>query len=197
MLQSFGEIPVEEIIPKMHSKKYSSNTFNERLSCLKKVSNFLVRTGKISYNLFSEVKGMRRSSRSLVPERMPFTIEETNKILEALKNSMGNRNAAWYFPFVKFLFMTGVRNAEAIGLTVEMINFKEKYILINQAFARTDKGHHVKARVMKPTKTGNARYIPLTPGLEELLLPLVQNKDRKSTRLNSSHIPLSRMPSSA
>ena len=29
------------------------------------------------------------------------------------------------------------------------------------------------------------------------LFDLINNKDRKSTRLNSSHIPLSRMPSSA
>ena len=33
--------------------------------------------------------------------------------------------------------------------------------------------------------------------LENLLKPFAQLKDRKSTRLNSSHIPLSRMPSSA
>ena len=39
------------------------------------------------------------------------------------------------------------------------------------------------------------------PGTKELIAPLEysgnMDKDRKSTRLNSSHIPLSRMPSSA
>ena len=32
---------------------------------------------------------------------------------------------------------------------------------------------------------------------QQILEQLAQNRDRKSTRLNSSHIPLSRMPSSA
>ena len=32
---------------------------------------------------------------------------------------------------------------------------------------------------------------------EHILSPYVKQEDRKSTRLNSSHIPLSRMPSSA
>ena len=34
-------------------------------------------------------------------------------------------------------------------------------------------------------------------GTSELVLPAPTRVDRKSTRLNSSHIPLSRMPSSA
>ena len=39
----------------------------------------------------------------------------------------------------------------------------------------------------------------LLGGLGDIIIVLIQfiNKDRKSTRLNSSHIPLSRMPSSA
>ena len=42
--------------------------------------------------------------------------------------------------------------------------------------------------------------VPLLPGEDELPEPLPPPPvppDRKSTRLNSSHIPLSRMPSSA
>ena len=39
------------------------------------------------------------------------------------------------------------------------------------------------------------RVVPLLPtDVEAIVLPI---QDRKSTRLNSSHIPLSRMPSSA
>ena len=42
-------------------------------------------------------------------------------------------------------------------------------------------------------------YLALSGGVdsEYILLCFHRNKDRKSTRLNSSHIPLSRMPSSA
>ena len=43
----------------------------------------------------------------------------------------------------------------------------------------------------------NARDLPLPRGLIESLTSPWLLADRKSTRLNSSHIPLSRMPSSA
>ena len=39
----------------------------------------------------------------------------------------------------------------------------------------------------------NARLYPMTVNL----VPVIRQKDRKSTRLNSSHLKLSRMPSSA
>ena len=49
--------------------------------------------------------------------------------------------------------------------------------------------------LMKLGKISGSRISDLlSEGREPLILP---NLDRKSTRLNSSHIPLSRMPSSA
>ena len=47
------------------------------------------------------------------------------------------------------------------------------------------------ARVSNPANQYN------TETSEKLISYLVKHQDRKSTRLNSSHIPLSRMPSSA
>ena len=179
MLNKFGDVPIDNIPERMMQMKYGATTFNERLSCLKKASNYLVRTGKILYNPFLEVKSMKRSSRNLVPERMPFTVQETNLILDALKSGKYNRNCMYYYSFVKFLFLTGVRNAEAIGLTMEKLNFLDKTILINQSFARTDQGTNKAARIMKTTKTDNARYIPLSDELEDLLKEIITNKRPK------------------
>jgi integrase len=70
-----------------------------------------------------------------------------------------------------FIFKTGVRNAEAVGLRVGSIDFKGKTITIKEALARTVNGTHAAARVRKETKNGKVRIIPMTEDLEELLLP--------------------------
>lgn len=177
MLRSFDEDVSPEDIPRlMKSRNYKPTTFNERLGCLRRVTNYLVKTKKLEYNPFLDIPSMKRSFRNLTPERMPLSITETNLILNTLKSNVYHRNTNQYYPFVKFMFMTGVRNAEAIGLTVEKIDFLNKTILINQSFARTDKGSCISARVMKGTKMDNARYLPLSKELNELLLPLVQNR---------------------
>ena len=46
-------------------------------------------------------------------------------------------------------------------------------------------------------KNKKQKLLAAVPGLEELKAARDEEADRKSTRLNSSHIPLSRMPSSA
>ena len=51
----------------------------------------------------------------------------------------------------------------------------------------------------EPEKT-EIPEVQVGPKISDLTLPQVEidlDEDRKSTRLNSSHIPLSRMPSSA
>jgi integrase len=47
---------------------------------------------------------------------------------------------------------------------------------IQRALARTLKGTHPKARIDKETKNGKVRYLPLSPELKEVLLPLLINK---------------------
>jgi integrase len=42
--------------------------------------------------------------------------------------------------------------------------------------ARTLKGTHPKVRIDKETKNGKVRYLPLSPELKEVLLPLLINK---------------------
>lgn len=81
---------------------------------------------------------------------------------------------------MKFIFLTGVRNAEAIGLRVKRIDFNQGHIEISETLARTNKGTCNAARISKGTKTGNIRYIPLNEELSKLLLPLTAGKDDES-----------------
>ena len=59
-------------------------------------------------------------------------------------------------------------------------------------------GHHLTSGVPAGVSGGEqARLLRLHPLVHNDVAALVHAQDRKSTRLNSSHIPLSRMPSSA
>jgi integrase len=117
-----------------------------------------------------------------VATHRPFTLEETHKILHAFKTNQfvhkcSRYNHSHYYPFVYFLFSTGVRNAEAVGLRVRHVDIINNKLQIERALARTLKGTHPKARIDKETKNGKVRYLPLSPELKEVLLPLLINKE--------------------
>jgi integrase len=69
-----------------------------------------------------------------------------------------------------FLFLSGVRISEAIGLQVKHVDFERNEVVICSVLARGDKGQTNAAnRVRKETKTGNIRYLTMTPKLGEML----------------------------
>jgi integrase len=75
-----------------------------------------------------------------------------------------------------FLFKTGVRNAEAVGLRVSAIDLKENLIHIREVLARSLQSASSTSRTRKGTKNGKDRVIPLTKDLHALLLPLLEGK---------------------
>lgn len=71
---------------------------------------------------------------------------------------------------MKFLFATGVRTSEAIGLRWKHINFDREEIKIYEVLARGDNGETSGSkRVRKGTKTENRRVLPCTGKLKEML----------------------------
>ncbi len=58
------------------------------------------------------------------PKRELLSEEEANKILEAIKNDThvpksSRHEHSHYYPFVYFIFKTGCRNAEAVGIRLK------------------------------------------------------------------------------
>ena len=75
-----------------------------------------------------------------------------------------------------FLFKTGVRPAEAVGLRVSSVDFEEKLIIIKEVMARAISSTNSKARIRKGTKNNKIRKLPLTDDLKEVLQPEVIGK---------------------
>jgi integrase len=173
MLIRWENFTEDEIILKFRAEKLSSSTFNERLSILKKFFDWMV-------NPLEDVMRKKSNNRSS-SSRYPFTLMESCSILNAFKSdacvkSCSRYTHSHYYPFLYFLFCTGARNAEAVGLRVEHVDVVNNKIKIERALARTLKGTHAKARIDKETKNGKVRYLPLSPELREVLLPLLINK---------------------
>ena len=100
-------------------------------------------------------------------------------------------------PRLGFVTITDVR------VTGDLQNASIFYTVLGDDSSRESTAAALKsASGMLRSEVGKALGLRVTPTLEFILDGLQEsasalNEDRKSTRLNSSHIPLSRMPSSA
>ena len=96
------------------------------------------------------------------PNQMPkpFTSEEIKAIIKGFDR---DRYYSHYAGFVKFLFGTGCRTGEAIGLCWKHLNEDCSTVWIGESLSRG---------ISKATKTNRARTITLTDTLRSLLLSM-------------------------
>lgn len=177
LLQQWDQVSLDDIPVLLANKDYSPRTFNDRRNCLSRFFKYLVRKKKILDNPLEEVT--TRKPADHIEKRVPFTQQEVVSILSALKNDTFRKahyTHSQYYPLVAFMFQTGVRNAEALGLQVRDVKFDTGELRICRSLARTKRGTHSAARKEKGTKTDNIRYIPMNPFLLELLGPLCAGK---------------------
>ncbi|MFB2919323.1 MULTISPECIES: tyrosine-type recombinase/integrase [Aerosakkonema] len=92
-----------------------------------------------------------------IDEIKPFTKEERDAIIQAFENHHYYKH---YASYVKFLFFTGCRTGEAIGLKWKHISKDCTKIFFQESFVRG---------VRKETKTGKTRLFPCNASLQNLL----------------------------
>jgi integrase len=90
----------------------------------------------------------------------PFTSEEIKAIIQGFKT---DKYYSHYVEFVEFLFGTGCRTGEAIGLCWKHLSGDCSTVWIGESLSRG---------VRKSTKTNRARTIALTPKLQDILISL-------------------------
>jgi len=111
--------------------------------------------GIVETNPWQDLQKQVREAPKQPPK--PFTKDEVRAILAAFKTHLQYKH---YADFVEFMFLTGVRTAEAIGL---------RWQHISEDFASVWIGESLSRGVRKSTKTNKARYIPLNDKLKTLL----------------------------
>ena len=90
----------------------------------------------------------------------PFNRCEQEQIIAAFEK---NVHYKYYTNYVRFLFMTGCRTSEAIGLTWNHINSNLTLITFSEAVVEGNR---------KDTKTYQSRKFPINQSLKELLLSI-------------------------
>ena len=180
MLKKWGEITQENIVKKFNSETFCSKTYNRRLTILKNFINWLIEQNVWVFNPLLSVNNKKNKLIKNL-NRTPFTEKEIQNILTAFKlntacSSHSNFKHSHYYPFIYFIFKTGCRPSEAVGLRVSSIDLKNEIITIKEVLARTIKYTSSLHRVRKETKNGKIRTLPLTQDLVDILKPLIDNK---------------------
>jgi integrase len=180
-LEKCSKVPIHLVAEKLNNEAWATSTYNRRLSYLNTFLQWLAENGSIERNPLKNVCKRRDKNKKKCARRRPLEENEIIKFLNAIKNddycpSSSRYKHSHYYHFLAFIFHTGVRNAEAIGLKVRHIDFLNNQIEISEAFARTVKGTNHKARIAKGTKMQNVRYLPLSKELIEILEPQVKGK---------------------
>jgi integrase len=135
----------------------SSN--NRRLWLLNKMSVWAVAEDLLSYNPWAKIKP-RKTTKEIVK---PFSQEEATRIIAGFEQSY----PAWV-PFAKFLFLSGCRMSEAIGLQWKHVDFQRQEICICESLPLLNVGKGYE-RARKDTKTGSVRFLKTNIQLTELL----------------------------
>jgi integrase len=180
MMRKWGKIEEGNIQKKLSLETNAAVTYNRRLTILKSFAKWLVKKGIWKSNPLEDINP-KKVKKAKLPKRAPFNVEEIHLILEAIKNDTytpkcSSYKHSYYYPFIYFLFKTGVRNAEAIGLRVSSVDLEKKQILIKEVLARTLKSGSTENRVRKETKNGKERTLPLTQDLQEVLEKVIVGK---------------------
>lgn len=132
----------------------SPHTTKRMLTLLNACCNWAVDRQLIAGHTFSGLAGKIKVPRS-EHEIDPFSREEVDGIIQGFATS---RHYRYYLPFVKFLFLTGCRTSEAVGLRWEHVQGDR--IVFAEA---------VVEGCRKTTKTGRMRLFPIGPSLAVLL----------------------------
>lgn len=180
MMKKWGMIEEGNIQKKLSLETNAPVTYNRRLTILKSFAKWLVKKGIWRTNPLEDINP-KKVKKVKDQKRVPFTENEITSILEAFKNDTYTPKCSaskhsHYYAFIYFLFKTGVRNAEAIGLRVGSIDLNKKQIHIKEVLARSLKGTSAAMRIRKETKNGKERILPLTPDLLKVLNPLIDGK---------------------
>ncbi|AFY69167.1 integrase family protein [Thalassoporum mexicanum PCC 7367] len=149
----------------------SPEIWNSRLSYLSSCLDWCIDKGYAAENPY---KGLKRR-KSATKAAKPFTKQEINSIILAFRTDQfcpqsSSYKHSYYADYVEFLFLTGCRPAEAIGLQRKHIDLERNEIVICSVLARGDNGEtSSNKRVRKETKTGNIRYLTMTERLRQIM----------------------------
>ncbi len=108
----------------------------------------------------------------------PFTIAERDSIIDAFRTGKFERfrgTHAQYADYIEFLFLSGTRTSEALGLKWEHIDFDKKIIRLQEAKVLATSGRRTRGIQKRGLKTQKQRILPMSQRLYELLVARIES----------------------
>lgn len=140
------KITHSDITTALKSGTWSSNrTRNNMLYMLRAVFNLAVADGVIHKNPCATIENAQWQRKK--PD--PFSIVEANRIIASLHEKQHQQVANFY----EFMFFSGLRTGEGLGLDWENVDLHKRIVVIRQSFVRGE---------MQETKTSSERTVKLT-----------------------------------
>lgn len=148
--------------------KIATSTFNRRLSMLRSLIQWCREKKLINFDPL--VKVVHRKVTVEEQEKReencrPFCGDEIGRIIELFRHDYPT-----YAPFVEFMFFTGVRTGEAVGLLWRHIDFDKKLISIKQSVTRERGGY--KKVVGQPKTRQSIRTLRMSNRVFDLLVSI-------------------------
>ncbi|MBT9314402.1 tyrosine-type recombinase/integrase [Leptothoe spongobia] len=149
----------------MLQKRMVRHIYNNCLFTYKKFSQWAVKYSYTTQDYFKDISPLKTLAKQKI-KRKPFTTAEVKRILEVFQTT---EYLSHYFDFVLFLFCTGTRPSEAVGLRWASVDLDAQTVTIEEVIVRH--GGHGKA-IRKGTKNGIVRSI----GLSDRALTMLKNR---------------------
>ena len=146
----------EEFSEWLRSQTLTSIVCRERLTLIKAGWEWGIKNNLVSANPWIEIVSRVKVAPKQMPK--PFTRDEIAAIIQAFRT---DKYYQYYGDYVEFLFGTGCRTAEAIGLRWKHLSDDCSSMWIGESLTRG---------VRKSTKTNRARTVTLTPKLQQMLI---------------------------
>lgn len=151
-----GVTTAEPFVQWLGSQSLGAVAQKAYLTLIKACWDWALKNGITELNPWKDLVSRIRIPPKQMPR--PFTKVEIEAIIQGFRS---DRYYTQYGDFVEFLFRTGCRTSEAIGLRWRHLSDDCSAVWIGETISRG---------VGKPTKTNKARTVPLTPKLQAMLL---------------------------
>lgn len=150
------------------NSKIATSTFNRRLSMLRSLVQWGREKKLIDFDPL--VKAVYRKAAIEEQQKQeencrPFCHDEIARILELFRCKHPT-----YAPFVEFMFFTGVRTGEAVGLLWRYVDFDKRLISVKQSVTRERNGY--KKVVSQPKTRQSIRNLRMSDRVFDLLISI-------------------------
>ena len=155
------------------------NTVRNMLAVLRRVLYLAQREGRVERNPAARIGELtRRVGRRLSSETAEAEAWTRDEVVRLL--TLADQHEPAFAPMLRFLFATGARRGEALGLRWEDVNFSERSIRIRRSVTHGE--------VTTP-KSGRGRVVGVPPGLLADLEALLATRRREAIAHGWREVP--------